>query len=71
MPQGARTSLGEMQARGILGRRRTHPRIRMQNDDAGEDKLWGEANQGMAASLHLASGLVFHTLPGWLINTPE
>lgn len=43
----------------------------MHNDAAGEDKLWGEANQGMAASLHLASGLVFHTLPGWLINTPE
>lgn len=38
-----------MQAGGILGRGRTHPRIRMQNGNAGEDKLWGEAIPKMAA----------------------
>lgn len=60
--QGARTSLGEMQARGLLGRESAHSRVRMQGNDAGEDKLWGEAIPRLTAQPScFTSGLVFHS----------
>lgn len=62
MSKVLRTSLGEMQARGLLGRETAHRSVRMKSD-AEEDKLWGEAIPTLTAQLSFASGFVFHTLP--------